>query len=239
MLQTAVASRLDAYLAKKTEYERRRRKIRVDFDALYSMFAADQSSARIARKAGVSRPRIDHIYEQYFRDLFGMTGLQRRQRREEELREHGVRRLAKAFAKDRVLRAISQSADRAKRRRTIEPIICKRGRDPTKRFRHKAVRVDGRNVEPVHHIRNKKICPSGGTTYGVTSVSREELKASTWSIFYVDVASYRRRVIRSRSMKLLKALFPPGVARKNIYIPLDRKPEDPRYDFLADEDNWG
>ena len=113
MLQTAVASRLDAYLAKKAEYERRRRKIRVDFDALYSMFAADMSSARIARKAGVSRPRIDHIYEQYFRDLFGMTGLERRQRREEELREHGVRRLAKAFAKDRVLRASRPTAPSA------------------------------------------------------------------------------------------------------------------------------
>jgi hypothetical protein len=239
MLQTTIASRLDIYLANKTRFERLRRKIRLDFDALYSLFASDLTSGQIARRAGVSRPRINHIYDDYFRDLVGMSGLERQQRREEPARKKGVFRLARAVAKDQVLAALARSADKAKRRRRIEPIICKRGRDPVKRYRHRAVRVDGRNVEPVHHIRNKKLCPSGGTTYAVTSLSREELEASTWSIFYVDVASYPRRVIRSRSARLLKALFPPGVRRKNIYIPLDRKPQVPRYDFLADEDNWG
>jgi hypothetical protein len=239
MLQTAVATRLDAYLANKAKFERLRRKARLDFDALYGLFASDLTSGEIARRAGVSRPRIDCIFEDYFRDLLGMSGLERRQRREEQSREKGIRRLARAVENDRVLSAIARSAGKARRRRTIEPIICKRGRDPVKRFRHKAVRVDGRAVEPVHHIRNKKLCPSGGTTYGVTSVSREELEASAWSIFVVDVPRYPRRVIRTRSAKLLKALFPPGAKRKNIYIPLDRKPEDPRYDFLADEDNWG
>ena len=239
MLQTAVATRLDKYLAKKTAFERRRRKIRLDFDTLYGLFAGDLPSAKIARRAGVSRPRIDCIFEDYFRDLLGMTGLERRQRREEQSREKGIRNLARAVANDRVLSAITRSAGKGRRKHTIEPIICKRGRDPVKRFRHKAVRVDGRHVEPVHHIRNKKLCPSGGTTYGVTSVSREELASSAWSIFVVDVPRYPRRVIRTRSARLLKVLFPPGARRKNIYIPLDRKPADPRYDFLADEDNWG
>jgi hypothetical protein len=239
MLQSTVASRLDIYLANKAKFERLRRKARLDFDALYSLFQSDLTSGEIARRVGVSRPRIDRIYDDYFSDLLGMSGFERRQRREDQLRETGVRRLARAVSKDRVMTALLKSVDKANRRRRIEPIICKRGRDPVKRFRHKAVRVDGRAIEPVHHIRNKKICPSGGTTYGVTSLSREELQASTWSIFYVDVAPFRRRVIRSRSTKLLKALFPPGVERKNIYIPLDRKPEEPRYDFLADEDNWG
>jgi hypothetical protein len=126
------------------------------------------------------------------------------------IREAGLHRLARAVARDRVIDAVCKSAAKARRKRTIEPIICKRGRDPTKRFRHRAVRVDGADVEPVHHIRNRKICPSGGTTYAVTSLAREELESSMWTIFHVDVSPYRRRVIRSRSLRLLKALFPTG-----------------------------
>jgi hypothetical protein len=144
-----------------------------------------------------------------------------------------------AVAKDRVLTALMRSAERAGRNRTIEPIVCRRGHNPVTRFRHRAVRVDGRQVEPVHHIRRKRVWPSGEIVYAVTSVSRKELESAAWAIFYVDVPSFRRRVIRCRSARLLRALFPSGTARKNVYIPLNGRPEAPRYNFLADEDNWG
>jgi AcrR family transcriptional regulator len=239
MLQRAAGSGLAMYLAGKAAFDRRRRKSRLSFDALYGLFASDLSYAEIARRAGVSRPRINRVFDDYFRDLFGMSGLEREQRRQAGARQSAARRLAQAVAKDRILNALLRSVERAGRGRRIEPIICKRGRDPVKRFRHRAVLVDGRQVEPVHHLRRKRVWPAGGIAYAVTSLSRKALEGSPWTIFYVDVPSHRRRVIRSKSAKLIKALFPPGVARRNIYIPLGRSPEAPRYDFLADEDNWG
>src|SRR5215204_3827867 len=69
MLQKTVSFRLDVYLANKAGFERRRRKIRLDFDALYSLFASNLSFARIARRVGVSRPRIDKIFQDYFQEL--------------------------------------------------------------------------------------------------------------------------------------------------------------------------
>jgi AraC-like DNA-binding protein len=239
MLQRPAAARLDTYLARRAAFNRRRRKSRLSFDALHALFATGLSSAEIAKRAGLSRPRINRIFNDYFRDLFGMSDLERRRRREAEARQSAARRLALAVAKDRVLNALLQSVERAGRKRRIEPIVCKRGRDPVKRFRHRAVRIDGRQVEPVHHMRSKRVWPAGETIYAVTSVSRKELESAAWTIFYVDVPSFRRRVIRCRSARLLRALFPPGIGRKNIYIPLNGRPEAPRYDFLADEDNWG
>lgn len=238
MLQRTVAPRIETYLARRDAFNRRRRKIRLDFDALHGLFANGLSSAEIARRAGVSRPRMDRVFDDYFGDLFGTSGLQRRRTREQEARVKTLRGLAQAIAKDRLLNALRQSAARARRRRTIEPIVLTRRGEPRKRFRHRAVLVDGRDVEPAHHIRNRKLCPSGGTTYAVTSVTRRELRQSAWTIFYLDVRHHPRRVIRCRNVDLLQALFPPEVARKNVYIPLDRRPSLPRYDFLADEDNW-
>ena len=78
MLQKTVSFRLDVYLANKAGFERRRRKIRLDFDALYSLFASNLSFARIARRVGVSRPRIDKIFQDYFQELIGVSGLERR-----------------------------------------------------------------------------------------------------------------------------------------------------------------
>jgi hypothetical protein len=239
MLQKLSASQQELYLARKEEFNRRRRKAKLTFDALYRLFASGLPSPEIARRADLSRPRVNRIFDDYFGDLFGMTALERRKAREGKVRERRTRRLAQAIAKDRILNALLKSAGKVGSKRKIEPIICiRRGRDPVKRFRHRSVLVDGRDVEPVHHIRKERIWPRGGATYAVTSVSRNELETSTWSIFYVDVPSYTRRVIRCNSKRLLRTLFPAGVQRRNIYIPLDRRPSDPVYDFLADEDNW-
>jgi AcrR family transcriptional regulator len=239
MLQTTAGSGIALYLAGKAAFDRRRRKSRLGFDALYGLFASGLTSAEIARRAGVSRSRINRVFDDYFRELFGMSGREREQRRQADARANAARCLAQSVAKDRVLNALLRSVERAGGKRRIEPIICKRGRDPGKRFRRRAVLVDGRQVEPVHRMRRKRVWPAGGLAYVVTALSRKALEASPWTIFYVDVASHRRRVIRCRSAKLIKALFPPGVTRKNIYIPLGRSPDRPRYDFLADEDNWG
>jgi hypothetical protein len=73
----------------------------------------------------------------------------------------------------------------------------------------------------------------------VTTLYRNQLESSKWVIFFVDAPSYPRRVIRRKSAKLLKALFPYGGRSKNVSIPLDAKPNNPRYDFWADENNWG
>lgn len=58
------------------------------------------------------------------------------------------------------------------------------------------------------------------------------------TIFVIDVPRYPRRVIRCRSDKLLKRLFSAGQQRVSVYIPLEQSLENPRYDFLADENNW-
>ena len=234
MLRRNGASRLQADPATKAGFGRRRRKIRLGFDQLYRLFAADLSFGQIAKKAGVSRTRIRSIFDQYYRPHLQVSGLERRRRREQEGRD----RVVQVFLRDRAMRAILKSASRAARVRKIEPIIYKRGTDLSRRFRHRAVLVDGKDVELVHHIRNAQQFWPGGIVYGTTSLSRKALESSKWIIFCIDVPSYRRRVIRCRSAKLLKALFPLRAKRKHVYIPLDRKPESPRYDFLADEDNW-
>jgi hypothetical protein len=235
-VRTATTIRIEDYLSNKSRFDRRRRKLKLDFDALYRLFADGVSSAEIARRAGVSRPRINLIFKQYFRDFFGMTDLERLRRREKQARDAAMRRLVEEIEKDRVLEAVAKSAERGGRR--VAPILAKRRGEPRKRYRHRAVLVDGRDVEPVHHLRNAQPWP-GGITYATTSLSRKSLESSKWSIFYIDVPSYRRRVLRCRNAKLLRALFPAGVQRKHIYVPLDGRPEDPIYDFLADENNWG
>ena len=236
MLQRTGGSPLDAYVARKRAFDRRRRKLHLRFDTLYELFARGLSAAQIARRAGVSRPRIDRIFDQYFGDLFGVSGLERRRLREKELRADAARRLARAIADDPVLTALAKSAAKAGRR--ISPILCPRRGEPRKRFRRRAVLVDGKNVELVRHVRNAQVWP-GGIAYATTSIARKSLESARHVIFYIDVASHRRRVIRCRCAALLRALFPAGVKRRHIYIPLDERPEAPRYDFLADVDNWG
>jgi len=162
MLQGAVATRIETYLAKRDAFNRRRRKTELDFDTLHGLFANGLSSAEIARRAGVSRPRMNRIFDDYFGDLFGTSGLQRRRTREQEARVKMLRGLTQAIAKDRLLNALRQSAARAGSRRTIDPVVLTRRGDPRKRFRHRAVLVDGRDLEPAHHLRNRKLCPSGG-----------------------------------------------------------------------------
>jgi hypothetical protein len=234
LLERSDASRLLADPAFKARFGRRRRKSRLGFDQLYRLFTSDMSFGEIARKAGVSRTRIRSIFDQYYRPHLRVSGLERRRKREQKGRD----RVVEVFLRDRVMQAILKSAAKAKRKRTIEPIIYKRGTDLVRRFRHRAVLVDGKDLEPVHHIRNAQQFWPGGIVYGTTSLSRKSLETSTWTIFCIDVPSYRRRILRCRSAKLLKALFPVRAKRKHVYIPLDRKPNNPRYDFLADADNW-
>ena len=235
MRQETNESQIKKYLARKRKFDRLRRKSRLGFDRLYDLFARGLSSAEIARRAGVSRPRIGKLFDQDFRDLFGMSGLERRRMREQEAREDAQRRLARAIADHPVLTAIAKSAQKAGR--TTAPILCKRRGDPIKRFRHRAILVDGKYVELVRHIRKARVWPDG-SAYGATSISRSSLEATKHIIFYINVQAYRRRVIRSRSDTLLRALFRSGSKRKSIYIPLDGRPENPRYDFLADVGNW-
>jgi AraC-like DNA-binding protein len=235
MLQRPGGSRLDAYLARKRAFDRRRRKLHLTFDALHDLFARGLNAAQIARRAGVSRPRIDRIFDQYFRDPFGMSGLARRRLREKVIRTDAERRLARAIADDPVLTAVARSA--AKEGRRVAPILCLRRGPPRKRFRHRAVLVDGKHVELVRHVRNAQVWP-GGIAYATTSIARTSLESARHVIFYIDVASHRRRVIRCSCAALLRALFPARVKRRHIYIPLDHRPESPRYDFLANENNW-
>jgi len=107
----------------------------------------------------------------------------------------------------------------------------------TRRFRRKAVWVEG-HVEPIHHLRAEPTWQRKGELYACTAVTRKELETSPWVIFFIDVPGHRRRVFRCNSKRMLKALFSDGVQRRGVYLPLDRRPSNPRYDFLADEDNW-
>jgi hypothetical protein len=89
------------------------------------------------------------------------------------------------------------------------------------------------------HLR--KIAPAGrrrGLTYAVTTLHRAQLGRGRWTIFFVDVAGFPRRVIRSRNSRLLRRLFAEGQTRISVYIPLDGRPKCPRYDFLKDEGRW-
>ena len=121
----------------------------------------------------------------------------------------------------------------------VEPVIHKMERNPLRCFRRRAVLVDGKDVESVHHLRRARVFRSDAVSYGTTRLTRECLEQSNWIIFYIDVPHRRRRVIRCRSSRLLRALFPPGARSKDVYIPVAGAPTTPRYDFLANQDNWG
>jgi len=236
MLQRADTSRLKAYIAIKRAFDRRRRVIRLNFDTLYDSFASTESGARIARRAGVSKERINFIYNKYFGDLFGMTARERQRHIEQELREKAKQRLADAARKDRVLAAIRKSAERTSPKRKIEPVV--RQKHESARFRRKAVLVDGRTIESVHHIRARRVSRRGTIAYGSTTLYRTTLETLKRTIFVIDVPHFPRRIIRCRNDKLLKRLFSAGQKRVSVYIPLEHPLENPRYDFLADEDNW-
>ena len=125
---------------------------------------------------------------------------------------------------------------RAEPPRTIEPVIrSKRG---FTWFRHKAVLVDGTHIESVHHIMTRRLSRRGTIAYGSTTLYRTTLETSKCTIFVIDVPNYPRRIIRCRSNRLLKRLFSAGQEKVSVYIPLEQPLENPRYDFLADEDNW-
>jgi hypothetical protein len=236
MLQRADTSRLRAYIATKRAFDRRRRALRLNFDTLYGFFSSAESGARIARRANVSKERINFVYNKYFSDFFGMTARERQRHIERKLREEAGQRLADATQKDRVLAAIRKSAERAGTRRRIEPVL--RRKCEFVQFRHKAVLVDGTKVESVHHIRTRRFSRRGTIAYGSTTLSRTTLESLKRTIFVIDVPRYPRRVIRCRSDKLLKRLFSAGQQRVSVYIPLEQSLENPRYDFLADENNW-
>ncbi len=230
------ADRRTTYRDSKAAFERRRRKLRLGFDALHRLFAADHSFDRIAAKAGVSKTRVRHIFGQYFRQAFRVDALERRLAREAERRRQAVDRIVRAFRRDPVMRAVAASASR--HGRTVGPVIHKMERNVSRCFRHRAVLVDGVDVESVHHIRTARKPRADGVSYGTTTLTRACLEQSTWIVFYIDVPHRRRRVIRCRSRKLLRAVFSGAGTRRDVYIPVHGVPGKPRYDFLADEDNW-
>jgi hypothetical protein len=238
VLEKSSGSQIRAYLERKVAFNRHRRKVKADFDKLYRLFESDLSFNKIAEVAGVSKPRIVEIFRLHFAQFFSVSGSKRRRDIAKRRKDEVANRVARLISKDPVLKAIKASAARAKRRRAIEPIILNRRGEPPKRYRHKAVLVDGRHVEAVHHIKTAKVYPGGGLAYGHTTLNRRRLDKSSWIIFVVDVPRYRRRVIRSKHAQLFKALFTGREERKSVYIPLNGRPENPRYDFLADEDNW-
>jgi hypothetical protein len=238
VLERSTGSQIRAYLERKAAFNRHRRKVKADFDKLYRLFESDLSFKKIAEVAGVSKPRIVEIFRLHFAQFFSVSGSKRRRDIAKRRKDEVANRVARLISKDPVLNAIKASAARAKRKRTIEPIILNRRGPPPKRYRHKAVLVDGRHVESVHHISTAQVYPGGGLAYGTTSLFRRRLENSSWSIFVIDVPKYRRRVIRCKNLQLLKALFAGNEERRSAYIPLNGRPENPRYDFLADEDNW-
>jgi hypothetical protein len=238
MLQRIRASRLEAYLRRRHAFDPRRRELRLSFDQLFDLFNGEESSADIARRARVSKERINVIFNRHFSDLLGMTASERRRRKEQTLRDDAARKVAATIAKDRLLIAIRQSAQESRSKPRIEPVFgAKRAR--LTGFRRKAVLVNGRSIESVHHIRKSRPSGSGTRMYGSTTLYRSTLERSGWTIFVVDVPHYPRRVIRSRNTGLLRSFFDDGQTRVSIYIPLQNPSENPRYDFLADEDNWG
>jgi hypothetical protein len=227
------------FMAHKAEFERRRRHIKLSFAHLFDLFAKGTSLAEVAHRAGVDRSRLGLVYKRYFGPLFDMTALERRREQERARRENTAKRVVRAIARDRVIEAIRSSVAKANSRRTVEPIILDRSGPATKRYRHRAVLVDGRDVETVHHLRNVKPAHRPeGHAYTVTTLFRARLVRGRWTIFFVDVAGFPRRVIRSKNSDLLKELFAAGQTRMAVYIPLDGRPRNPRYDFLRDEDRW-
>ena len=147
--------------------------------------------------------------------------------------------MVRIVARDRVINAIKSSAAEANSKHTVEPIALDRSGPVTKRYRHRAVLVDGWDVEQVHHLRNVKSARRpGGLAYTMTTLHRGRLARGHWTIFFVDAVGFPQRVIRSRNSRLLKDFFADGQTRVSIYIPLDGRPSNPRYDFLGDEDRW-
>jgi hypothetical protein len=237
MLQITGASRLESYLRRKHAFNRRRKKLRLNFDKLFDLFMTEADSAEIARRGHVSKERINFIFNRYFGDLLGMTALDRRRRKEQELRDNAAREVAAKIAKNRLLIAIRQSAQRSGLKPRIEPVIgAKRGR--VAGIRRKAVLVNRKSIESVHHIKKSRPSGNGSRMYGSTTLYRSTLERSGWTIFVVDVPHYPRRVVRSRNTRLLRSFFDDDRTRVSIYIPLQDPAENPRYDFLADEDNW-
>jgi hypothetical protein len=236
MLQRTDTARLKAYIARKRQFDRRRRKVRLDFDTLYGFFSSAESGAQIARRARVSKERINFIYNKYFSDLFGMTALERQRNIERKLREGAEQLRARNIGKNRVLAAVRNSAEKARSKRKIQPVF--REKHAIGKFLHKALLVDDRAVDSVHHIRAVRFSRRGTIAYGSTTLYRTRLEARKHTIFVIDVPHYPRRVIRSSSDHLLRCLFSADQQRVSVYIPLEKPLANPRYDFLADEDRW-
>jgi hypothetical protein len=227
---------LDDYLARRRDFNRRKRKLRLGFDALYRLFASKASAAAIAKRANVSKERINFVFNRHFSDLFGMTALERLRSLELEARKIATRRLALAVERDRAIKLVRKSAGKATAKPKVEAIV-RRKHPYAKGFRHKAVRVNGR-IESVHHLRKARLGGRRRLTYATTTLYRSTLENVHCTIFVVDVPGYAMRVIRSKSRTLLQSFFSPKQERASVYIPLDESPETPRYDFLRDEDNW-
>ena len=220
----------------KSSFDRLRRASKLSFDELYRLFADNISLYEIARRAGVSRTRVATIYRDHFSDIFQTSAIARLRERERSRRQKTAAHVNALISNDSVLNAIRELAARAKSNRTIRPIMLKRSDVPIKLYRHRAVMV-GSNIEPVHHLRNARSSRGRGLKYATTTLYQNVLEQTTWSLFVIDVPGFPQRVIRSRNRRLLQSLFG-GQDRMSVYIPLDGRPENPRYDFLADEDNW-
>jgi hypothetical protein len=236
-LRNVPAALLDVYLAKRRQFNRRR-KSHIDFDTLYELFASGASSAEIAKRAHVSKERISVIFNHHFSDLFGVSALERRRRREQASRESAAQERALRIRNDRVLTAIRKSAQGSIDKKGIDVVLIAKGHW-VKDYRNKAVLVAKKSVESVHHLRAARRRRSGRKiTYAGTTLYRSTLEKTAWTIFVIDVPHYAQRVIRSNNQRLLNTFFSRGQTRVEVYIPLDGHPENPRYDFLADEDNW-
>jgi hypothetical protein len=236
MLQRGVSTQLDDYLARRRDFNRRKRKLRFGFDALYRLFASKVSGAEIAKRAGVSKERINFVYNRHFSDLFGMTALERLRNLELEAKRSALRRLALAVERERAIKLVMASAAKAPAKPKVE-IVTREKHQTARGFRHKAVGVRGK-IESVHHPRKARLGGGRRLDYAATTLYRSTLEKVDWTIFVVDVPGYPVRVIRSKSKKLLRAFFSSHQNRASIYIPLDKTPDHPRYDFLMDEGNW-
>jgi hypothetical protein len=127
VLEKSSGSQIRAYLERKAAFNRHRRKVKADFDKLYRLFESDLSFNKIAEVAGVSKPRIVEIFRLHFAQFFSVSGSKRRRDIAKRRKDEVANRVARLISKDPVLNAIKASAARAKRKRTIEPIILNRG----------------------------------------------------------------------------------------------------------------
>jgi hypothetical protein len=236
MLQRDKSPHLDDYLARRRDFDRRKRRLRLGFDALYRLFASKESGAQIAKRAGVSKERINFVYNHHFRDLFGMTALERLRNLELEAKGSALRRLALAVERDRAIKLIRESASKARTKPKVEVVTLQK-HQVARGFRHKAVRVRGK-IESVHYLRKARLGGRRRLDYASTTLYRSTLEKVDGTIFVVDVPGYAVRVFRSKSRTLLQSFFSQRQERASVYIPLEGTPANVRYDFLADEDNW-